>query len=68
MHKITIPFLSLRGRHDGILPVAVGYEAYDNIGSENKYIYIFENSAHMLDFEEPKLFVERVKTFVNKYK
>jgi pimeloyl-ACP methyl ester carboxylesterase len=68
MHKITIPFLSLRGKHDGILPYVLGYEAYENIGSANKYLYIFENSAHMLDFEEPELFVERVKTFVDKYK
>jgi pimeloyl-ACP methyl ester carboxylesterase len=68
MHKITIPSLIIWGRHDGILPVVLGYEAYDNIGSANKYLYIFENSAHYIFNEEPELFVERVRTFVEKYK
>ena len=68
MHKITIPSLILWGRHDGILPVVQAFEAYDNIGSVNKYIHIFEKSAHNPIIEEPELFVQKVKEFINKYK
>jgi len=67
MHKITIPSLILWGRHDGMLPVAIAQD-FENLGSSNKYLYIFENSAHFIFNEEPELFVERVRTFVNKYK
>jgi pimeloyl-ACP methyl ester carboxylesterase len=68
IHKIKIPSLILWGRHDGVTPVALAYETYDNIGSENKYIYIFENSAHNAPFEEPELFVEKVREFIDKNK
>ena len=68
MHKIKIPSLILWGRHDGVFPVALAHEAYDNIGSDNKYIHIFENSAHNPNLEEPVLFVENIKIFVDKYK
>jgi pimeloyl-ACP methyl ester carboxylesterase len=68
MYKITILSLILWGRHDGILPVALGYEAYENIGSANKYLYIFEKSAHNLFNDEPELFVQRVREFVDKHK
>ena len=67
MHNIKIPSLILWGRHDGILPVELAYEAYNEISSTNKYLYIFENSAHNVPIEEPGLFIERVRTFVKKY-
>jgi len=70
MHKITIPSLILWGRHDGILPVELAQEAYDNLDTNinDKHIYIFENSAHSPFLEEPGLFVERIRTFIDKYK
>lgn len=68
INKITIPSLILWGKHDGIVPVALAFETYDNIGSYDKHIYIFENSAHNPPFEEPELFVERVREFIGKYK
>jgi pimeloyl-ACP methyl ester carboxylesterase len=68
MHKITVPSLIMWGRHDGILPVEIAYEAYDKIGSSNKYLQIFEYSGHFTFYEEPDLFIERVRTFINKYK
>jgi proline iminopeptidase len=68
MNNFKIPSLILWGRHDGVFPVALSHEAYDNIGSDNKYIHIFENSAHNPNLEEPELFVESVKIFVDKYK
>ena len=68
MRKITLPSLLLWGRHDGIVPVAVGSEAYTLIGSDNKYLYIFENSAHYPLVEEPELFLQKVRSFINRYR
>jgi pimeloyl-ACP methyl ester carboxylesterase len=68
MNNIKIPSLILWGRHDGVFPVALAQEAYDNIGADNKHLYIFEKSAHNACFEEPDMFVERVKLFINEYK
>jgi pimeloyl-ACP methyl ester carboxylesterase len=70
MYKITIPVLILWGRHDGRLPVELAREAYDNLGTNNgdKYVHIFENSAHCPYYEEPELFANRVKEFIEKYK
>jgi len=70
MNKITIPSIILWGRHDGILPVELAQNAYENLGtnSDNKYLYIFENSAHDFPDEEPYLFVKVVKKFIEKYR
>ena len=68
MHKITLPSLLLFGRHDGVVPAAIGYEAYALLGSQNKYLYFFENSAHELIFEESELFLARVRVFIKKYR
>ena len=70
MHKIIIPSMVLWGRHDGTLPVALAYDAYDNLGTEDekKELHIFENSAHGCSFEEPELFIERVTNFIEKYR
>lgn len=70
MHKIKTPSLVLWGRHDGILPVVMAYDAFDNLGTDNadKYLYIFEYSAHNPMFEEPEDFVANVKVFIDKYK
>jgi pimeloyl-ACP methyl ester carboxylesterase len=69
MYKITIPTLILWGRHDGRLPVALAQEAYDNVGTNrsDKYVYIFENTAHCPYYEEPDLFAQRVKEFIDSY-
>ncbi len=70
MYRIQIPSMVLWGRHDGTLPVALAYDAFDNLGTEagSKELHIFENSAHGCSFEEPDLFVERVSAFIEKYK
>lgn len=69
MHKIKTPSLVLWGKHDGILPVIMAYDAFDNLGTDNtdKYLHIFEYSAHNPMFEEPEIFVENVKEFIDKY-
>ena len=70
MHKIQVPSMVLWGRHDGTLPVALAYDAFLNLGTEegSKELHIFENSAHGCSFEEPGLFVERISVFIQKYK
>jgi len=70
MHKITIPSMILWGRHDGTLPVDLAQNAYYSLGTDSskKYLYIFENSAHCASFEEPELWLSRMKEFIEKYK
>jgi len=70
MYKIKIPSVIIWGRHDGILPVELAQNAYDNLGTnrENKYLYIFEKSAHSTQNEEPDLFVDIVTEFIEKYR
>jgi len=68
MNKIKIPSLILWGKHDGVFPIVLAHEAYENIGSDNKYLHVFEYSAHNPCFEEPDLFVDRVRIFINEYK
>jgi pimeloyl-ACP methyl ester carboxylesterase len=70
MHKILVPALILWGRHDGILPVELGQTAFDSFGTNanDKYLYVFENSAHTPHIEEQDLFIEKVRVFIEKYK
>jgi len=70
MNKITIPSMVLWGRNDGTLPVALAEYAFNNLGTSqaNKYMFIFENSGHVPSIEEPGLFIERIKMFIEKYK
>ena len=63
---ITVPTLIIWGRHDGILPEPLGQDAYDRIAtpaSQKRLVY-FESSAHSPMFEEPDLFTETVREFV----
>ena len=70
MYKITIPSLILWGRHDGILPVEMATDAFTHLGTDSldKYLTIFEESAHNLPREEPLDFRMAVNNFVEKYK
>jgi pimeloyl-ACP methyl ester carboxylesterase len=68
MHKITIPTLLQWGKYDFVVPPALGYSAYDEIGAVNKYLKIYEHSAHSPMNNEPDLFVKDIITFVETYK
>ena len=70
MYKITIPTLILWGLHDGILPVELAQDAYDNLGTNSldKSVFVFQNSAHSPNREEPDLFNQKVKIFIDTYK
>lgn len=70
MYKITLPVQLLWRRYDGIVPVQLADDAYNNLGTDdsNKHLYIFENSGHSPAEEEPDLFAEKVTEFINQYK
>ncbi|WP_187388341.1 alpha/beta fold hydrolase [Seonamhaeicola marinus] len=66
--EITIPSLVLWGRHDMVVPITFADEAYDNLGSSQKEVFIFERSGHSPMFSEPDLFAEKVMAFINAHK
>lgn len=68
LHEITIPSLVLWGKYDLVVPKANAKEAFDNLGSDDKELFIFEKSGHSPIATEPDLFGEKVIDFINKYK
>ena len=69
LREIKLPSLIIWGRHDGIIPVTMAYDCFNGYGSPaaDKYLEIFDYSAHSPHFEEPLTFAERVETFVDRY-
>lgn len=65
LSEITIPSLVLWGKHDLVVPVINAQEAYDNLGSTDKGIFIFEKSGHSPFVTEPSLFADKVIEFIN---
>lgn len=65
LSEITIPSLVLWGKHDMVVPIHFAQEAFDNLGSSEKELVIFENSGHSPMFAEPDLFAEKVIAFIN---
>lgn len=66
--RLRTPSLILWGRHDGILPVALAQEAYNALGTDDKHLFIFENSAHSPNREEPDAFIREFRQFIERYK
>lgn len=67
LHEITIPSLILWGKYDLVVPTVYAQEAFDNLGSNDKEIYIFEKSAHSPMVNEPDLFADKVISFINSH-
>jgi pimeloyl-ACP methyl ester carboxylesterase len=69
MGTIRLPTLILWGRHDGNVPLPVGEEAYQVIGTppSDKTLHIFEQSAHSPMDEEPIGFATQVGRFIDRY-
>ncbi|MBL7906453.1 MAG: alpha/beta hydrolase [Bacteroidales bacterium] len=69
IHKITIPALICWGRHDRVFPVAIANDTYNRLGTADgdKYLHIFEISAHSPNYEQPVEFANEVIEFVNRY-
>jgi len=68
LHKIKIPSQFLWGKYDFVVPPAIGLSGYNNVGTTQKELVIFEHSGHSPMSNEPKKFVEAVVNFVELYK
>ena len=66
--EITIPSIVLWGKYDHSVPLKFAYEAFDNLGSNDKEIYIFEKSGHVPFHTEPDIFADKVIEFINSHK
>lgn len=69
IHKINIPSLICWGKHDRVFPVSIAIDTYNKIGTEinDKFLRIFDHSAHSPNYEEPTEFANEVIDFVYKY-
>lgn len=65
LSEITIPSLILWGKYDHSVPALNAQEAFDNLGSSDKEIFIFEKSGHNPFNTEPNLFSDKVIEFIN---
>ncbi len=68
LSEITIPSLVLWGRHDMVVPIQFAQDSFDNLGSSEKKLVIFEKSGHSPMGTEPELFAEEVIQFINQNK
>lgn len=63
--EITIPSIVLWGKYDLVVPVTFAHEAYDNLGSTTKELFIFQKSGHSPMLSEPNLFSDKLIEFIN---
>jgi proline iminopeptidase len=70
MQKITLPSLIVWGKYDGIIPYPMAQHAFNSLGTieTEKSIFTLPNSAHYGYYEDPELFVEAVKSFIENYR
>lgn len=66
--QITIPTLLIWGRYDFRVPPKFAQESFINYGSNQKELLIFDRSAHFVQWNEPELFFEKVKNFMDQNK
>ncbi len=65
LDQITIPSLWIYGKYDFSVPYLIGAQGFENIGSDFKDFYLFEESLHHPYDTEPGYFAERVYSFIN---
>lgn len=68
LSEIKIPSLVLWGKHDMVVPIKFAQEAFDNLGSSQKELVIFEKSGHSPMSNEPDLFAKEVIQFIHQNK
>lgn len=66
--QITIPTLLIWGKYDFRVPPKFAQEALTNYGSPQKELLIFDRSAHFVQWNEPELFYEKVRNFIEQNK
>ncbi|GAB4412656.1 MAG: hypothetical protein OHK0039_18810 [Bacteroidia bacterium] len=69
MPTITTPTLLIYGRHDAVVPVAVGRHAYDNLGTApaDKTLVIMEEEGHDTWRVTPQRFAGHIRDFIARY-
>lgn len=68
LENVTIPGLFLWGKHDMVVPVELGEEAFEHYGSEDKMMFVFENSAHSPMINEPAAFNQTLIAFMEAHR
>ncbi len=59
--SLEIPVYFLQGAHDYNTPTELVVEYYDQLVAPKKNLVLFKSSAHMPQFEESDLFIEKVR-------
>jgi proline iminopeptidase len=65
--KLQVPVYFLLGRHDYTTPFKIAEDYFNLLQAPYKEIIWFENSAHMIPFEEPEKFNEVIMNKVRKH-
>lgn len=65
---ITIPTLIQWGKYDFVVPPALGYSAFDQISSVNKFLNIYSHSGHSPMVNEPEQYVVDLIAFIEMFK
>ncbi|MFT4523350.1 MAG: proline iminopeptidase [Bacteroidia bacterium] len=68
LYKITIPSLFLWGKYDFVVPPRLGKSGFDNIGSADKELILFNQSGHSPMNTEPAAFANAIIEFVERTK
>ncbi|RKN81195.1 alpha/beta fold hydrolase [Ulvibacterium marinum] len=68
LSEITVPSLILWGKYDMVVPEFYAQEAFDNLGSAEKKLVIFERSGHSPMFTESNQFAREVLQFMDQNK
>lgn len=68
--NITIPTLMLWGADDGIVPAGTADYVYANLGTDisNKQVVKIPECAHSPQWDQPEIFYQEVKSFIEAYK
>lgn len=59
--QIDVPLHFLQGVNDGVAPLAVAKKYFEDVSAREKTFTVFEHSAHLPQFDEPKKFYECIK-------
>jgi pimeloyl-ACP methyl ester carboxylesterase len=68
LFKIMIPSLILWGEFDMVVSPELAEEAFEKIGSENKFLHYFDRSGHSPMVNQPEEFAQEVASFVEQFK
>lgn len=65
LSEITLPTLLIWGKYDFVTPPSLGNDAFNFISSSNKSFHLLEQSGHSSMINEPVLFCQLIKDFIN---